>query len=183
MLSFRRPAGYPGYLRTAMREKIPEEKGFTMLEVLLAMTILAIGVLSVAGLAGTAVRSSGYSRALTQANNVAQEKIERLQGVSYLNLESSDTTTSLTDLRRTCTQTDTSINRPVYSCVPVTTAVTLGNSTFNWSYTVTIVDLNGNGTASSTSDGLKRVDVVVSWTDPLWHSTKSVTYFTLRSRD
>ena len=51
------------------------KRGFTLIEVLIAMTILSIGILGVAGLAGTVIRSSGYSQALTQATNIAQEKL------------------------------------------------------------------------------------------------------------
>ncbi|MBI5642962.1 MAG: prepilin-type N-terminal cleavage/methylation domain-containing protein [Deltaproteobacteria bacterium] len=161
--------------------KIMTEKGFTLLEVLLAMTLLSIGILGIAGLAGTAVRSSGYSQALTQASNLAQEKMEALISVDFSNLQSSDSTTARTDLRRTCTQTDTTVSRPVYSCSPTTAAVVIGSQTYTWGYTVTYIDLDSSGTASS-SDGLKRIDLTVSWTDPLWHTTKSLTAVTLRTR-
>jgi prepilin-type N-terminal cleavage/methylation domain-containing protein len=148
-----------------MRVFCNKEGGFTLVEVLIAMSILAIGILGITGLAGNAIRSSGYSQAITQANN----------------LESSDSTTSRTDLRRTCTQTVTTISRPVYSCTPTTIAITLNNQDFNWSYTVTHIDLDGNGTAAPGIDGLKRLDVTISWVDTLWQSTRSITVVTLRN--
>lgn len=157
--------------------------GFTLVEVLIAVTILAVGILGVAGLAGTAIRSSGYTQALTQATNLAQERIEALQSVPFNNVEATDAvTTSPFDLRRTCTGPTGPVNLPVYTCTPTVAAVTVGNKTFTWAYTVTYIDLNGDGTASPATDGLKRVDVTISWTDPLWHTTKSLTVPTLFAR-
>ena len=168
--------------RAEMRKTdLSTDKGFSLIEVLIAMTLLAVGILGIGGLAGTAIRTSGYSQAITQANNLAQDRIESLMSVDFDNLQATDTTTSRTDLRRTCTQTDASASRPVYTCTPTTTALTLGNKTYNWSYTVTFLDLNGDGTAN-TSDGLKRIDVTLTWTDALWHNTRSMTVATLRHR-
>jgi len=157
------------------------DRGFTILEVLIGISILAIGILGVAGLAGTAVKSSSYSQSLTQANNMSQERIERLQSVDYDNVQASDSTTSLTDLRRVCTQTDFTVSRPVYSCTPTTAAISLGGKSYTWGYTVTYIDLDGSGMANPGVDDIKRIDVTVSWTDQLWHSTRSVTYSTLRT--
>ena len=157
------------------------ERGFTILEVLIAISILAIGILGVAGLAGTAIKTSGFSQSVTQANNIAQERIERLQSVDYDNLQASDSTTALADLRRTCVQTELTVSRPVYSCTPTTTAITLDGTAYAWSYTVTYIDLDGSNIARPGVDNIKRIDVTVSWTDQLWRTTKSVSYATLRA--
>lgn len=146
------------------------------------MTILSIGILGIAGLAGTAIRTSGYSQALTKATNLAQGRIEALMSVNYLNLQSSDSLTPRTDLRRTCTGPTGPVSRPVYTCTPTTSTITVGNIPFTWSYTVTYIDLDGNGTANQFTDGLKRVDLTVLWTDVLWHTTKNLTVVTLRTK-
>lgn len=164
-----------------MRKKA-SQNGFTLLEVLIAMTILSVGILGIAGLAGTAVKTSGYSQAMTQANNLAQKKLEALLGVDFVNLETTDTTTSITELRRTCAQTVATASRPVWSCTPTNATSTVGNRPFTWSYTVAHIDTNGNNVANPSQDGLKRVDVTVSWTDALWKTTKSLTVTTMRSR-
>lgn len=158
------------------------QKGFTLVEVLIALTILSVGILGIAGLAGTAVKTSGHSQAMTQANNLAQKKLEALLSVDYLNLEVDDSTSPITELRRDCTQTSAAINRPVYTCTPTTATETVGTRSFGWSYTVTYIDVNGNGVANQNQDGLKRVDVTVSWTDAIWKATKSLTVTTMRSR-
>ncbi|HBG45436.1 MAG TPA: hypothetical protein DDW94_00440 [Deltaproteobacteria bacterium] len=158
------------------------EDGFTLIEVVIAMTILSIGILGIAGLAGTAAKNSGYSQSMSLANNLSQEKLEALLSVDYNNIQVTDTTAPRADLRRNCTQTSASVSRPVYSCTPVDATLTSGNKSFTWSYTVTYIDLSGNGVANPTLDGLKRIDVTVSWTDALWHATKSVTLATMRTK-
>jgi len=170
-----------GYGEAQMRVCGINKKGFTLVEVLVAMSILAVGILGITGLAGNAIRSSGYSQAITQANNLAQDRIESLQSIPFNNIESSDSTTSRTDLRRSCAQTVTTASRPVYTCTPTTAAITLNNQDFNWSYTVTHIDLDGNGTAAPGIDGLKRLDVTISWVDTLWQNTRSITVATLRN--
>lgn len=158
------------------------DSGFTLVEVLIAMAILSVGILGIAGLAGTAVKSSGYSKSLTQATNLAQDRIEALMSVDYLNIQASDSLTSRADLRRTCTGPVGPANRPVYTCTPTSNTITIDNTPFTWAYTVTYIDLDNNGTANQLSDGLKRIDLTISWPDLLWHSTKSTTIVTLRTR-
>ncbi|MBI2412204.1 MAG: type IV pilus modification protein PilV [Deltaproteobacteria bacterium] len=155
-------------------------RGFTLVEVLIAVTILSIGILGIAGLAGTVVKSSSYSKSVTQATNIAQDKIESLLSVDFDNLQSTDTTTARTDLRRTCVQTDATLARPVYTCTPSST-ITKDGRTYTWAYTVTLIDLDASGNASA--DGLKRLDVTVSWMDAVWNSTRSLTLTTLRSAE
>ena len=158
------------------------DRGFTILEVLIAMTLLSIAILGIAGLAGTAIRSSGYSQAITQANNLAQDRIEALQSVDFSNFQATDTATARTDLRRTCTGPTGPASRPVYSCTPSSPTLALGTKNYTWSYTVTYIDLNGNGAANPNIDNTKRLDVTISWTDPMWHTQKSLSVVTIRSR-
>ena len=155
------------------------EKGFTLIEVQIALTILSIGILGIAGLAGTGIKSSSYSRALTQATNFAQERLEGLMSVNYNNIQATDLTAG--DLARNCIGPTGPANAPMYTCTPVATK-TIGTMVYSWAYTVTYIDLDGNGTAVPNVDGLKRVDLTVTWTDQLWNAQKSVKLVTLRTR-
>jgi type IV pilus modification protein PilV len=155
------------------------DKGFTILEVLIAVAVLSVGILAVSSLMGTSIKSSSYSQALTQANNYAQERLETLMSVSYNNLQVS-AATGRADLQRNCTQTDFTASRPVYLCTPTATR-DIGSRTYSWAYEVIYIDLDRNGTASPGIDGLKRLNVTVSWTDQLWNATKSITVTSLRS--
>lgn len=55
------------------------EKGFGMIEVLVAILVLAIGVLGFAGLQARAVQASGESYYRTQAMSIAQDLAERFR--------------------------------------------------------------------------------------------------------
>jgi type IV pilus assembly protein PilV len=55
------------------------EKGFTLIEVMISMVILAIGILGLAPLMVLSIYSNTYSQDLTQATAVAQDRIEQLK--------------------------------------------------------------------------------------------------------
>jgi len=57
--------------------------GFTLLETMIAMTILGGGLLAVSGMQLTAIQYGGRGRHQTEAANIAQRQIEALQGVPW----------------------------------------------------------------------------------------------------
>lgn len=52
--------------------------GFTLLEVLVAMVIFSIGLLSIAGMQGTAIRANSRANTLSVATSLAQGVMEEL---------------------------------------------------------------------------------------------------------
>lgn len=69
-------------MATAGRAAI-SRRGFTLLEVMLALTIMAIGVLSLSALQLMTMDYGNRGRHATQASAIAQSRIERLQHVSW----------------------------------------------------------------------------------------------------
>lgn len=55
------------------------EAGFTMIEVMIALTLTAIAVLGIVALFITQTKASGFSRHMTEAAVLAQDTIERLR--------------------------------------------------------------------------------------------------------
>ena len=53
--------------------------GFTMVEVMVAMTIAAVAVVGILSLVTTEIRASDYSRRATEATILAQDRIEQLR--------------------------------------------------------------------------------------------------------
>ena len=54
-------------------------KGFSLLEVMVGLVILAIGLLGVASLAATSVRVNANANHLTEAMNIGQAEMEKLK--------------------------------------------------------------------------------------------------------
>jgi type IV pilus modification protein PilV len=152
-----------------------DKRGFTLIEVLVALSILAVGMIGISGLAGTAWRALHKSQATTQAINLAQDRIEALQSVDFDNLE-------VTDAAMTCTGPAGPVSRPQYTCTPTSAPINLGKL-YTWSYTVTHIDLNNDGIAIPAQDGLKRIDVTISWTSGLLSSQSTTTVTTMRSKE
>jgi prepilin-type N-terminal cleavage/methylation domain-containing protein len=63
--------------------KRTKETGFTLIEVLVAMVVLATGLLGVAGLTMGVIKGNLYSRNLTAATMVAEQMIETVERVGY----------------------------------------------------------------------------------------------------
>ena len=58
------------------------EKGFTLIEVIFAMTILAVGLLAVATMQVTAIRGNTTSRDISSAIDLVQDRVDKLLAVN-----------------------------------------------------------------------------------------------------
>ena len=65
------------------------EKGFTLIEVMIALVILLIGMLGIMGMQYYAVSGNATSRELRMATNLGQDMIESLKAGPYGNLSTS----------------------------------------------------------------------------------------------
>ena len=61
------------------------KKGFTLIEILVGLIILAIGLLGIAGMQVTSVKGNFFSKNLTQASFVAQDRLEFLKNLPISN--------------------------------------------------------------------------------------------------
>jgi len=85
------------------RSMVSKKDGFSLIEVLIALTILAIGLLAIASLQVTSARGNFFSNSLMQATYVAQDRLEFLKNLpfsdSLLSTENHvDGTTKMSDL-------------------------------------------------------------------------------------
>ncbi len=64
-------------------------KGFSLIEVLIALVILSISLLALAGLMATTTRNNSYGGHLTEAVTFAQERLEQFRVTSYASVTSS----------------------------------------------------------------------------------------------
>jgi prepilin-type N-terminal cleavage/methylation domain-containing protein len=66
--------------RYQMRKR---EKGFTLIEVMVALFILTIGILAVASMQNSSLLGTAKSHAVTQATTVAMDRMERLLALPF----------------------------------------------------------------------------------------------------
>jgi type IV pilus modification protein PilV len=66
-----------------MNIKLKEETGFTLLEIIIAISILTIGMLAVASMQAAALRGDSFAYSRTEASTWAQDKMEELMADPY----------------------------------------------------------------------------------------------------
>ena len=69
-----------------------DEKGLTLLEVLVAMVVLSLGLLALAKMQITAIQVNAISGRLTQGTAFAQDKVEQLMALPYADAKLDDQT-------------------------------------------------------------------------------------------
>jgi type IV pilus modification protein PilV len=73
---------YKNCTKTHM-EKLKKEGGFTLIEVLIALTIFAIGLLAVAAMQVSAVKVNSTAGKLTNLSTLGMDKVEELSALPY----------------------------------------------------------------------------------------------------
>ena len=63
-----------------------DERGFSLLELLVAITILSIGLLGIAGLQGTTIRRNVSAMKNTEATALIEDKIEEYRNTPYASI-------------------------------------------------------------------------------------------------
>jgi type IV pilus assembly protein PilV len=63
--------------------KTLDEKGFTLIEILIAMAIFAFGILAVAAMQIKAIQGNSFAGGMTGASNIAQNKMEELIALPF----------------------------------------------------------------------------------------------------
>ncbi len=67
--------------------KLRRQEGFTLIEVIVAIAVLAFGLLALATMQTTAIRGNFFASRTTEAGSWAQNKLEELMAESYDDLE------------------------------------------------------------------------------------------------
>ena len=87
--------------------KIQDNRGFTLIEIIIAMFILVVALTGLAGVASTVINGNSFSKEITTATTLAQEKIEELKNTNYQSLTGGTDTHSIYTRTWTITLTAT----------------------------------------------------------------------------
>ena len=137
---------------SAKTGKIDDEKGFTLLEVIFAISILTIGILAVAVMQGNSIRGNSFAGSVSSGTTWASDKMEKLIAAAYDSYDDSDLSDSDGD-------GDAGLNDIGFDDDPATQddadhRETQGNYTVYW-------NISENSVLSNT----KTISLIVIWTD------------------
>ena len=71
------------------RSDLAKQDGFTLIEVMVALTILAVGLLALALMQTTAIKANALSSHSTVATQLAQDRLETFKNISFAAIVSS----------------------------------------------------------------------------------------------
>jgi type IV pilus assembly protein PilV len=109
-----------------MRSKsaIGTEEGFTLVEIMIALVVLSIGLIALAGLQVSAIRGNVFSKRMTTAVSVATERIEQIKNTPYENIQSESSTQVTASNMNFTRQVTVTNNSPLVNTKTVNVAVT-----------------------------------------------------------
>lgn len=140
-------------------------KGFTLVEIMIAMFILTVGIMGVTGMFITTIKANKFARNTTVANRLAQNLMEQIK-TQVVQSALNDMCPAAGWL--TCTKTANTVSG-TYQESSISSILGEMNNVI---YTVTVVQ-----TISSPIAGLDTVTVSLTWRDAYGsHTTRVMTY-------
>ena len=133
------------YLSADLLKKEQNENGFSLLEVIVAISVLTLGLLAVASMQVSAIRGNASAYGITEATSWVTDQVEKLMTLPYEHANLQDTDgDGAAGLEDATEATDDNPNAPP----------THGKYKVYWNVAV---DDKANGT--------KTVNVIATWTD------------------
>lgn len=139
--------------------RLSGKEGFSLLEVLISLAILAVGLLALAMFQITAIKGNAIASRWTVATQLTQDKLEDFRHAAWGDISSSN-----------ASGFDTGTMRPVYSALPAAAGATYTDNVSGVTY-YTVYFVNNN------SSTFKTVTVWTCWRDDLakWHNVMLTT--------
>jgi len=130
------------------------QNGFTLIEIMIAITVFAIGILGVAAMQIAAIEGNSSANGLTEAAAIGQDKIEELMALDYNNNALNDTDGDGTNGLRDPLPPPPLPQVPDSVTYPPDYQLTSGPYTISWNIAVNVPGTN-----------TKTIRVIVIWNE------------------
>ncbi len=139
--------------------RLSGKEGFSLLEVLISLAILAVGLLALAMFQITAIKGNAVASRWTVATQLSQDQMESFRRADWGNIVSSNSSGF-----------DTGTMQPVYTALPAAAGATFADNVSGVNY-YTVYHVNNN------SSTFKTITVWTCWKDNLekWHNVMLTT--------
>jgi len=135
-----------------------KNKGFSLVELIIAISVLSIGILGILQAFPKGIKTQTIIQDNSVANNLAQEKLEKLAGITYEDIGYGVLENKI--------RMDTDQTGDLYK----------------FQRTTTVEYINSNFETSQTDLGLKKITVKIEWPSALDGSTESIEIKTIASK-
>ena len=132
--------------------KMSNREGFTLLEVIVAISILTVGLLAVASMQASSIRGNAFAAGVTEGATWAADRMEKLMSIVYDNYDDAG-------LQDTDDDGDDGLNDTNFDNDPTTQADADYKDTQNG------YDIFWNVSEDSLLEDTKTVRIIVTWTD------------------
>jgi type IV pilus assembly protein PilV len=124
-----------------MRSKssIRIEEGFTLIEIMITLVLLSIGLVALAGLQVSAIKGNAFSKRMTAAVSIANQKLEQIKDTSYANILSESSTQITQSNIRFTRQVTVTNNSPMANTKTVNVTVTWSDGSTSHSVPITTI--------------------------------------------
>jgi type IV pilus assembly protein PilV len=119
------------------KSQVSIEEGFTLIEIMITLVILSIGLTALAGLQVSAIKGNTFSKRMTAAVSIANQKLEQIKDTAYANILS-ESSTQIPDTGFTRQVTVTN-NSPMANTKTVIVTVTWSDGSNSHSVPITTI--------------------------------------------
>jgi type IV pilus assembly protein PilV len=121
------------------KSQVSTEDGFTLIELMITLVILSMGLVALAGLQVSAIKGNTFSKRMTAAVSIANQKLEQIKDTAYANILS-ESSTQITQSNMTFTrQVTVTNNSPMANTKTVNVTVTWSDGSDSHSVPITTV--------------------------------------------
>jgi type IV pilus assembly protein PilV len=122
-----------------LKSQVSIEDGFTLIEIMITLVILSIGLTALAGLQVSAIKGNTFSKRMTAAVSIANQKLEQIKDTDYANILS-ESSTQITQSNMLFTrQVTVTNNSPLANTKTVNVTVTWSDGSNSHSVPITTI--------------------------------------------